>query len=133
VPFQDFTELRELFVSNNQLEGGLGPIRGCTLLQELFLGDNNLEGDLKAISGCTRMEVLSLDDNNLTGGLEPLKSCKGVRTLYLAGSVLAARDDYSLLTYTYLLLTSYLHTLQATTSVEGWTLSRAAPHCRRCT
>ena len=129
-PLQDATALRELFVSNNQLSGDLAPIRRCILLQELFLGDNELTGDLEPISACTRMEVLSLDDNKLTGGLEPLQACKGVRTLYLAGpptppTVVATNSAPP--------LTSHLPHLQATSSVEAWSLYGAAPRCRRCT
>ena len=123
--------MRELFVSNNQLSGDLAPIRRCVLLQELFLGDNELTGDLEPISACTRMEVLSVDDNKLTGGLEPLQACKGVRTLYLAGPptppTVVACTNYAPP------LTSYLPHLQATSSVEVWSLYGAAPRCRRCT
>ena len=41
--------MRELFLDNNQLTGGLEPLRGCMALQELFLESNQLTGRLEPL------------------------------------------------------------------------------------
>ena len=68
--------LHTLIMDDNQFNGGLEPLRGCTALRELSLCSNQLTGDLAPLRGCTALEVLRLGWNQLlTGGLEPLRGC----------------------------------------------------------
>ena len=57
--------LQELHMYNNQLTGGLEPLRGCTALQQLDLGDNELTGGLEPLRGCTALQALFLQNNQL--------------------------------------------------------------------
>ena len=76
---------------NNQLTGGLEPLRGCTGLKVLDLAGNEfypragnqLTGGLEPLRGCTGLQTLSLSSNLLTGGLEPLQDCTALRYLSL--------------------------------------------------
>ena len=76
---------------NNQLTGGLEPLRGCTGLKVLDLpgnefhprAGNQLTGGLEPLRGCTGLQTLSLSSNLLTGGLEPLQDCTALRHLSL--------------------------------------------------
>ena len=76
---------------NNQLTGGLEPLRGCTGLKVPDLpgnefhprAGNQLTGGLEPLRGCTGLQTLSLSSNLLTGGLEPLQDCTALRHLSL--------------------------------------------------
>ena len=82
-PLRGCTALRELSLSSNQLTGDLAPLRGCTALRELNVYRNQLTGDLEPLRGCTALRELSLGHNQMTGGLEPLRGCTALEVLAL--------------------------------------------------
>ena len=73
--------LQNLWLDENQFNGGLEPLRGCTALRELSLCSNQLTGDLAPLRGCTALKGLYLQCNLLTGGLKPLRGCTALREL----------------------------------------------------
>ena len=94
--------LQNLNLGNNQLTGGLEPLRSCTALKALDVAGNELEpraglrtgpvlivhgnqltGGLEPLRGCTGLQTLSLSSNLLRGGLEPLQDCTALRHLSL--------------------------------------------------
>ena len=94
--------LQNLNLGNNQLTGGLEPLRKCTALKVLDVAGNELEpraglrtgpvlivhgnqltGSLEPLRGCTGLQTLKLGCNLLTGGLEPLQDCTALRSLSL--------------------------------------------------
>jgi len=94
--------LQNLNLGNNQLTGGLEPLRSCTALKALDVAGNELEpraglrtgpvlivhgnqltGGLEPLRGCTGLQTLKLGCNLLTGGLEPLQDCTALRSLSL--------------------------------------------------
>ena len=76
------TPCRELFLHDNQLSGGLEPLRGCTALLTLHLDNNQLTGGLEPIRGCKVLQEL-LGNNKLTGGLEPLRGSTELQHCHL--------------------------------------------------
>ena len=78
--------LQALYLENNQLSGGLEPLksRGCTMLRVLDLQSNQLTGGLELLRGCKALQQLNLQHNLLTGGLEPLRSCTALQVLCLS-------------------------------------------------
>ena len=82
-PLRGCTALRELSLSSNQLTGDLAPLRGCTALKELYLQCNLFTGGLKPLRGCTALRELNVYRNQLTGDLEPLRGCTALRELSL--------------------------------------------------
>ena len=75
--------LKTLCLNDNQLVGGLEPLRGCTALQSLNVSNNQLTGGLEPLRGCTSLKCLDLTHNQMTGGLEPLRCCTVLRALCL--------------------------------------------------
>ena len=75
--------LQVLYLSTNQLTGGLEPLRGCTALRELEISYCNLTGTLEPLRGCTALQLLSLAYNQLSGSLEPLRGCTALQNLNL--------------------------------------------------
>jgi hypothetical protein len=82
------TALKELRLANNELTGGLGPLRSCTSLQWLELGHKQLTGGLEPLRGCTALAALELEGNQLTGSLEPLQGCVALQCLALSDNEL---------------------------------------------
>ena len=76
--------LQVLDLFNNQLSGGLEPLRRCTALQALFLNRNELTGRLGPLRSCTALKTLNLCGNQFMGGLDPLRGCKALQKLDLA-------------------------------------------------
>ena len=84
--------LEELCLSNNQLGGGLEPLRGCKALLILQLRNNFLTGGLKPLENCLGLVKLSLYDNQLTGDLEPLRACASLQWMHLGRNQLVPTD-----------------------------------------
>ena len=85
--------LQRLDYDDNDLDGGLEPLRGCTALVQLTLSRNNLTGGLEALRSCTGLELLHLSDNYLTGTLEPLRGCTKLKDLRCSGNQLTGGLD----------------------------------------
>ena len=85
--------LQLLDYDDNDLDGGLEPLRGCTALLQLTLSRNNLTGGLEALGGCKGLDTLLLDSNFLTGGLEPLRRCTALTELFIGDNQLTGGLD----------------------------------------
>merc|ERR1740130_1216625 len=62
--------LTTLHLQNSGLRGALPELR-LPALEELLLDNNELTGGLEPLRGCTELSELSLATNLLTGSLEP--------------------------------------------------------------
>jgi Leucine-rich repeat (LRR) protein len=58
--------LQCLALSDNELTGGLEPLRGCKKLEELALQKNKLTGDLEPLRDCAALQWLHCGENQLT-------------------------------------------------------------------
>ena len=58
--------LQLLNLHNNELTGGLEPLRSCTALLALSLGSNQLTGRLEPLRACTALRELDLENNRTT-------------------------------------------------------------------
>ena len=85
--------LQVLMLHNNQLTGGLEPLRGCTALQVLSLCNNRLTGDLEPLRGCTALRELGLEKNQLTGGLEAIRGFAALWRLHLKQNLMTPTDE----------------------------------------
>ncbi|KAJ8434998.1 hypothetical protein Cgig2_027841 [Carnegiea gigantea] len=68
----DIQPLRYLYLSDNQLSGGLDNLtEACFNLHVLALSSNKLEGELSSFYGFSSLWFLDLQGNNFNGSIEP--------------------------------------------------------------
>ena len=98
IPYlSDLTNLQYLYLRGNLLMGEIPYLGGLTNLQQLDLQDNQLSGEIPASLGTLdRLRVLSLKDNQLTGQIPDLASLQTLFFLELSGNQLSGEIPASL-------------------------------------
>lgn len=95
VPSDTFTktEIQELNVSNNSLDGSLqAEVRNLQNLKVLNLSNNNFTGVPAEIGQLKNLEVLNLSNNNLTGLPNELGNLSNLKVLNLKGNNYSTND-----------------------------------------
>ena len=87
------TSLRELNLSNNNLDGSLqAEIRNLQALRVLDLSENEFTGVPAEIGQLKNLEILDLSNNNLTGLPHELGNLSNLKVLDLSGNDYSAAD-----------------------------------------
>ena len=78
--------LKELYLSNNQLTGQIPDLSKLVNLNILYLSNNQLTGQIPDLSKLTRLKNLHLSDNQFTGQIPDLNALVDLKSLDLSNN-----------------------------------------------
>lgn len=84
----NFTSLEKLMLSSTKVSGDISVLSNLKLLYDLRLANNNVSGNISALSSMSNMEFLSISNINLSGDISSLNGMSKLKSLVIPSSTI---------------------------------------------